>query len=387
MFYKIRTHDRHPIGKFFAWMSLIVAIGTCLVSPVLPNFLKTVVHSDSNVSLFFSFLAIVTLFGGLGSGFIFRKVERTTITKWSLAILAFSTLAIIFVTKFISIAILLTMKIFLELMLQIVLALFIRDFSKANNLGKEESLRFRFQNIGCLIGLLVGGFLASRMNYETVFIGESLMSLFGLAYFHKKHIINSKKHPESNFLKNLKEFFINKERRKIYLISVIYMLWISFKYLYIPLYVANSGYSPGMSGLILSLAMIPAIVFEIKTGEFGKVYTPRRVITFGFCFIGIMLTIIFLSPWPLLNFGLLAITNTGAGLIEPLKEEYFLENTAVKDEDKFYGVYCTNDPISHFLTPLIGVVTFLFLPYKFVFIVFGIIMFLAAFFAFSNLKR
>lgn len=394
MFYKIRTHDQHPLGRFFAWMSLIVAVGTCLVSPVLPNFLKSVVQSDENVSLFFSFLAMVTLIGGLSSGFIFKRVERTTVMKWSLGILAFSTLVVIFVTEFVSIAILLALKIFLELLLQIVLALFIRDFSKANNLGKEESLRFRFQNIGALVGLLLGGFLASQLNFETVFIGESLVALFGLAYFHKKHIvdkhpaiINSKKVTENSFLKNLKAFFTNAERRKIYLISIAYMLWISFKYLYIPLYVANSNYLPNMAGLILALAMIPAIVFEIKTGEFGKTYTPRKVITFGFCIIGLMLTIIFFSPWPLLNFGLLAITSTGAGLIEPLKEAYFLENTSVKDEDDFYGVYCTSDPLSNFLMPIIGVTTLFFLPFKFVFLVFGLIMLAAAVFAWTSLKR
>lgn len=394
MLHSIRTHDQHPVGKFFAWMAMTVAIATCLTSPVLPNFLKTVLHSDSNVSFFFSFMAIITLLGGLSSGFIFRKIERTTVMKLGLAILAFSTLSLILVTTFFSIAILMSMKIFMELLLQIVLALFIRDFAKKNNLGKEESQRFRFQNIGALVGLLLGGFLASQLNYETVFVGESLISLFALAYFHKKHvidnhpaIINNKKIEKAEFIKNVKDFFTNPERRKIYFISVVYMLWISFKYLYIPLYVANSGYLPNMSGLILSLAMLPAIVFEVKTGEFGKIYTSRKVITFGFCAISVILAIVFISPWPLLNFGLLAITGAGAGLIEPLKEEYFLENTSVKDEDKFYGVYCTNDPVANFITPLIGVITFIFFPYKFVFLTFGIIMLLAAYFSWTSLKR
>ncbi len=395
MFFRaVRTHDQHPVGKFFAQMAMTVAIAACLTSPVLPNFLKTVLHSDSNVSFFFSFLAIITLIGGLSSGLIFRKIERTTVMKASLAILSFATLALILVTSFFSIAILMATKIFLELLLQIVLALFIRDFATANNLGKEESQRFRFQNIGALIGLLAGGFLASQLNYETVFAGESLIAIFALVYFHKKHIIdkhpaiiNSKKVEKTDLFKNVKDFFVNPERRKIYIISVIYMLWISFKYLYIPLYVANSGYLPSMTGLILALAMLPAIVFEVRTGDFGKVYTPRKVIVFGFCVIGILLSIVFLSPWPLLNFGLLAITGAGAGLIEPLKEQYFLENTSVNEEEKFYGVYCTYDPISNFMTPLIGVVTFIFLPFKFVFIIFGVLMFTAAYYSWTSLKR
>jgi len=394
MLHAVRSHDQHPVGKLFAWMSMIIAIGVCLTSPILPNFLMTVLHSESNVSFFFSFLAVITLLGGLASGFIFRKFEKTAVMKVGLAVLAFATILLVLVTTFFSIAILMSIKIFIELLLQIVLALFIRDFAKANNLGKEESQRFRFQNIGALVGLLFGGFLASQLNYETVFVGESLICLFTLGYFQKKHLIdnhpaitNFKKEEKTDFFKNLKGFFSNKERRKIYFVSVIYMLWIAFKYLYIPLYVANSGYLPNMTGLILSLAMIPAIVFEVKTGEFGKMYTSRKVITFGFCAISLILAIIFFSPWPLLNFGLLAITGAGAGLIEPLKEEYFLENTSEKEENDFYGVYCTYDPVANFLTPLVGVVTFIFLPFKFIFLAFCLITLFAAYFSWTSPKR
>lgn len=394
MFYKIRTPDSHPQGKFFAWMAFMVAVAICLPHPILPNFIDSVLHSDSKVSVFFSFLAIVTLIGGLTSGLIFKRVERTTVTKASLFILALSTFFLIFVTRFTSIAVLVTIKTWMELLLQIVLALFVRDFAKAKNLGKEESLRFKFQNIGALVGLLVGGFLASQVNYEIVFIAESLVIIFALGYFHKKHIldkhpaiINSKKVTKESFFLDLKGFFQNTERLKIYIVATAHMLWICFKYLYIPLYVINSGYLSSMSGLILAIAMIPMIIFETKTGDFGEIYGVRKVIAFGFFFIGVLLAMIFLSPWPLLNFGLLAIANTGAAFVEPLREEYFLKNTSKEEEDRFYGIYGTADPVACFLSPAIGALILVFLPFKFLFIIFGAIMLLAGYFSWTSLKH
>lgn len=393
MFYKIRTNYQHREGRFFAWMSLILAVVICIIFPILPNFIKSIVGSDSAVSLFYSFLAIVTLISGLTSGFIFRKMERTAITKAGLALLALVTFSLIFVTKFIPMAILLILKTWLEMILLITLALFVRDFAKAKNLSEEEGMRFRFQNIGALMGLFLGGFLASQLDYELVFVAEALIAVFGLAYFYQKHIvenhpaiINSKRTEKINLLRNIREFFHDSERAKIFIVAIAQMLWISFKYIYIPLYVANTGYLSSMSGLILAIAMFPVIIFETKTGEFGKIFGDRKIITIGFLIIGILLTVIFVSPWPLLNFGLLAVANVGSAFIEPLRETYFLKNTPKEKENDFYGIYMTSEQLAHFLTPLFGVITLAFLPFKFLFLVFGALMFLTALFTWFKLR-
>lgn len=394
MFYKIRTHYRHHEGKIFAWMSLILSAAICVTLPILPNFVKSVLNDDSSVSIFYSFLAIVTLISSLTSGFIFKKIERTTVAKIGLGTLAIISFLLIFVTELISMAILLALKTWLEMILLVTLSLLVREFAKAKNLGQEEGLRFKFQSTGALIGLLIGGFLASRADYELVFVFESMIALFGLAYFYQKHvienhpaIINARHSEKSHVIKNIKEFFTNTDRAKIYIVAVSHMIWISFKYLYIPLYVVNSGYLPGMSGLILAMAIIPVIVFETKTGEFGDIYGLKKIITIGFLITGIMLTIIFISPWPLLNFGLLAITNVSSAFIEPMRETYFLKHTSKDRENDLYGIYLTSEQFANFLMPLIGVVTLAFLPFKFIFLTFGLLMFLAAIFSQTTLKR
>ncbi|MEK7085921.1 MAG: MFS transporter, partial [Patescibacteria group bacterium] len=173
MFYKVRTHYKHTQGKVFAWMSLILGLAITLIHPILPNFIKTIVHTDSRVSLFYSFLAVIILVAGLTSGFVLKRIKRTTLTKIGFALLAIATFLLIFVTKFIQLAVLITLKTWIELILFIILGLFVRDFAQANNLGREEGLKFRFQNIGALVGLFLGGFLAAKFDYEIVFIATA----------------------------------------------------------------------------------------------------------------------------------------------------------------------------------------------------------------------
>lgn len=394
MFYKIRTHYRHHEGKIFAWMSLFLAAATCVALPILPNFVKSILGDDSSVSIFYSFLAIVTLISSMTSGLIFKKFERTTVIKIGLGMLAITTFSLIFATRLVSMAVLLVLKTWLEMILLITLSLLVRDFAKSRSLGQEEGLKFRFQSTGALIGLLLGGFLASRVDYELVFASQSMIALVGLAYFYQKHVVEKSsaiinvKHTEKlHLLKNIKEFFSSPDRAKIYVVATIQMIWISSKYLYIPLYVAGSNYLPGMAGLILAIAIIPVIVFETRTGEFGDRYGIKNIITIGFLIIGTLLTVIFISPWPLLNFGLLAVANVGSAFIEPMRETYFLKHTSKEREGDLFGIYMTSEQFGNFVMPLIGVATLAFLPFKFIFLVFGGLMFLAAVFTRLSLKR
>ena len=79
--HKIRTPHNHPDGKVFAWMALLMGLGIGLVLPIFPGIVKSLMHTDSNVSLFYSFIAIMMLLASLLSAVLFRKISRKTITK------------------------------------------------------------------------------------------------------------------------------------------------------------------------------------------------------------------------------------------------------------------------------------------------------------------
>ena len=255
-------------------------------------------------------------------------------------------------------------------------------------------MSYRASALGFLFGPLTGGFLANKFSYEFVFIITALILFIGLSYFYKLHIvqdhpaiINRKKITTKKLIHNIKEYFENKNLRKVYFITIIFMLWISFKRLYIPLYIVLSGYIESLTGIILALSIIPLLLLEVKVGRYADKKGVRLPISLGFLIMGSIFLITFFCSNPVINFFLLASVNLGAAFIEPLQEYYLFENMPKEKEEDLYGVYMTADPISFFLAPAIGATILFYLPFHYLFLTFALIMFAASFYSYFTLKQ
>jgi len=391
--YKIRTHQNLPKGRIFAWLMLMLAFGTSIVYPVFPNFIKSMVKTDEYVSLFFVAMSIIQLIAALLSSKILRIIKRTTFTKLALVFSAVSLFFFSVTTNIYGIAVLEALRFSSKLFLLISFSLFVRDFTKKRDLGREEGVFYQFGNIGYLIGPLIGGFIGVFINSEAVFISASTIFLVALLYFYHKNVIEknpaitNRKFPDHEGLLHIvKRYFSNIDRTKAYFITLLKMIWPGFKKLYIPLYVALLAYETSISGLILALGIIPLILMEVKVGEYGAKKGIRMPISIGFLIMGFSLILVFLSPYHILNFALLIFANIGNALIEPLQEYYLFEHLPEKDEDKLYGIYMTADPIAYFLVPSIGALILLFLSLEYLFLFFGGILILAGVWTYKTLK-
>jgi len=223
--HKIRTSHHDSRSKPFAYMALFLALGVSIIYPIFPNFVKDILKEDSTVSFFFAAMGIVSLLSGITSALLFQKVTRISVTKFSLLFLGVVLFSFIFINRIYELAFINSFKVWLELLLLTALGLFVRDYANMANLGREEGFYYRYQNIGYLIGPLIGGFLAVNFQYELVFLIAAVTMFLALAYFFyqesiKEHpaIVHKKEKPQ-NLLKNLKDFIAKPNYRKSYLIS------------------------------------------------------------------------------------------------------------------------------------------------------------------------
>ena len=297
-------------------------------------------------------------------------------------------------SRIIELSIIEILRVWVKLFLFMAIALFVRDFTREEDLGREEGRYYKFSNIGFLIGPLVGGLLAAKFGYEIVFILAAAITFGGYAYFYHLHvvqehpaIINLPKTSKHEILRNIKEYFKNIDRAKAFLITILLMLWLGFRNIYVPLYVMEAGYLESVSGIILALGIIPFILLEIKVGDYASKKGIRLPISVGFLIIAASLIIIFFSPFVILNFALLAFLHVGAAFIEPLQEFYLFKHMKKEEENKLFGVYMTADPVAHFLAPVIGAAVLLFLPFKFLFLSIGIVMLAASGYFYVKLKH
>ncbi len=390
---KIRTPHKSKEGRIFSWLALLIGLAASLIIPIFPNFVKSVLHTDESVSIFFSVMALMTLAAGLCSTIIFKKIQRTFVLKASFISLAVIYFMLIFVVRITELSILTTVKSWFELFAIITLSLFVRDFSNSKDFGEDEGRYFKFQNIGYLIGPLVGGFLASQFGYEIVFILSAAIVLAGFLYFYNHHvikesmaIINMKKVSTVKFFDNIRNYFSDPNRTKAYFMSFSLMAWFMVKRLYLPLYVIASGYLSSVTGIVMSLGIIPFILLEEKIGKYADKKGIRMPISAGFFIIAGALLLTFISPFPIINFIIIILASIGAAFIEPIQEYYLLKNTPKEQEEDLYGIYSTSTTVSAFLTPIIGALVLAVLPFKFIFLAFAILIAAAGFYFRSSLR-
>ncbi len=393
--HKIRTPHRHKDGKIFSWLVLSIGLGMGMVSTVMPNFVKTIVKTDSLVSVFYIFIAITALVGSVISTIIFRKFNRTAIMKWGFFIAALALFMFIFVTSITQLSIIETARSWVILFLLIALALFVRDFASSGELAQQEGRYYRFMNIGFFIGPLIGGFLGARFNHDGVFILASFVFIIGLLYFSFKHVI--KEHPaivnaqkrtnKIEFFLNVKKFFENGGRTKAYLIRMFLTFWFGFERVYVPLYVISSGYLENMTGVIFALELIPYILLEVAIGKYADKFGPKAPVALGFTIMVVALIGIFFSPYPILNFALLLVANLGGSFIEPLQEFVLFKHLPKEEEESLYGVYLTADNIAFVLAPLLGLTILFFFPFKWIFLGMAAALTIPAILFYKTLKK
>ena len=77
----------------------------------------------------------------------------------------------------------------------------------------------------------------------------------------------------------------------------------------------------------------------------------------------------------LVIFGLIALASFGMAMLEPTTEAYFFDLLKKKgDESRFYGPYNTTIDVNHFIGKISASLLLLFLPFNYLFLMFGIFM-------------
>jgi len=390
---KIATNHKHSKGRVFSWLSLLYGFSMGLFIPVFPGVMKSVLHTEENVSLFYLFLAVIMFVSAISSTIILRKLKRTLVAEACFVVWAISFVLLIFSTHVQTLAICAGIINWIKILLIISIALFVRDFSNKNDLGKEEGIFYKFNNIGYLIGPILGGYIGTKLGSSYVFTASAAVSMVAFMYFYHQHVVQKQtvlaeipSQPKINIIANTKEYFSDTDRIKAYINAIMLVLWFSFKNLYVPLYILLSGFYENTTGLVLSLGILPFIFLEVKVGEYADKYGLRLPMSTGFFIMGLSLLGVFISPYPILNFAMIIMGNIGAALVEPLAEYYAMEHIPKDREDRLYGIYRTSDPVAYFLTAGIGAVTLLFVPFNWLFLVFGSVLITTAFLNIRLLK-
>jgi MFS family permease len=363
------------IGRL-AIVGLIAAFSFALIETVWAVYMDSFLNSISLVGFFSAALTLISLV----SYFLFIPlIEKTGKSKIYLTTLLLFTISYILFainTKFYFFVILAFIVTILQTLRITSFGIIVRDKSYEKNLSRNEGLMYTFMNIAWVIGPLISGFLAAKYNVNMVFVLSAIFIFLAFLLFKvfKIRDTNIKKKIDTNVIKNFSAFFKSKDRMLAYILGGGVNLWWILIYLFMPLYIIRQGLSTMWVGIFLFAAAIPLISLQYRFSKLAGKTGFKKLFKIGFSIPAIAALVCFFIPNIYVMMVILVIASIGLAMTESTTEAYFFDLLKKDEECRFYGPYNTTIEVNHFIGRFLPSIILLFLPFKFVFLVFAVFM-------------
>ncbi len=361
-------------------ITIISSLAISLISSIWAIYFELLIKNPSEVGLINTFFGIVGLISFIVFIPIIEKNSKTKIFGLTFLIYSISYfLFLFFDSKFF--LIFLGSIIYLLGSLRInVLGIILRDKSKENSVSKNTGFMCTMLNISWLIGPVLAGFLSQKFGFKIVFFISGTLMLFSFILFKFSKLKDSRtiKKIDKNPFKIMKDFFSKKKFVIIYLVSGGVSFWWAFIYLFIPLYIIESGKTNITIGFFLASIVLPLIFLEFLFGKMAAKFGLKKMFIHGYLIIVIVSLLCFFINNLIFMLILLVLGSVGMAMLEPTTEAYFFDITSKEEKDRFYGIYNTTITLNHAVSIFIVSILIKFFPFKYSFLIIGFFMLIFA---------
>jgi len=364
------------MGKL-AIIGFLVAIALALVDTIWAVYMDSFVHSEAIVGFISAALTLVAIASCFILVPVIEKYKKSSLFFWSLILFGITYILFAINTKFYIFVILAFFLTIFYILRMNSYGIIVKDKSKKSQLSKNEGLVYTFMNLAWVIGPLIAGYLANAYGINLIFVISAIFVFLSAFAFKLSKIndINIKKKLDENILKNTKDFFKSKNRIVAYFISGAVNLWWVLIYLFMPMHIIRSGLNNLWIGYFLFAVAVPLVLFEYKFSKLAGKKGFRKIFKTGFGILFLISLLCFFITNIYLILLLLAIASIGMAMLESTTEAYFFDIINKKDECKYYGPYNTGIDVCQFAGKISASVVLIFLPFKYVFLLFGAFMF------------
>jgi MFS family permease len=211
--------------------------------------------------------------------------------------------------------------------------------------------------------------------YVLAFIMVAIMTI-GLVF--SVRTFKDKVYIKTPFLQTFRYLLTNRHMLSIVSINFLLQFFYAWMVVYTPIYLYDHmGFTWGQIGITFSVMLIPFVILGLPVGILVDKYHVKRrnILRVGFAIAIIStLAISFITSMNVLVWAIvLFMTRVGASLIETAGEIYFFDH--IDDQDaNLLSIYRDMYPLAYIVAPVIATLIFLVLPFKYLFIVLGIIL-------------
>lgn len=360
-------------------LSFLFTLHMAIPAYVNSTFLSYII-SEKYVGILYTISFIVTLILLSKSSNILKSFGNRRLILWLLLANMLSLVGMI--TSKNPYIIGLAFVVFISTNAQILLCIdiFIEHFGDKKTIGKNRGLYLTIINLAWLASPLFASFLIVKEGgYKTIYIVAFIITIImtvGLIFSVKT--FKDKTYKKTPFLDTYRYLKTNHHMLAITIISFILQFFYVWMVVYTPIYLhQHIGLNWGQIGIIFTIMLIPFVIISLPIGVLiDKYHIPKRTLLYiGFAIISVSTFLITgittqnMIIWSIVLF----MTRVGASIIETTSEIYFF--THIKEEETYLlSVFRDMIPVAYIIAPLISTLIFIFLPFKFLYIVLGLIL-------------
>lgn len=363
-----------------AVISFISTLSMAAIGTIWAIYLESFLKNESYVGFVLTSFTIIAM---ISSIMIIPYVERTSKSKiYLMSLLAYGASYFLFAVLH-NIYIIIFLGAFISFMSTLKLTSFgiiLRDKSKDKQVSKNIGLIYTFLNLSWLLGPLLAGFISGKYGVSKVFLLGALFQLMAFVLFARFRIKDNRieKKIDKNPIKLPFEFFKNKNRMLVYMLSAGVSFWWALIYVYMPMHIVDSGLPDKMVGYFLFGIIVPLVLCEYLSGRMAAKKGFRKMFFTGYFFLSILSLICFFMTNIYYLLLVLILASIAVALVEPTTEAYFFDIITKKQRDKFYSQHNTALDVGNIIATFLSAVILLFLPFNYIFILFCVVTLLLA---------
>ncbi len=364
------------IGRL-AITGFIVGLASALISTIWAVYMDSFLHSIVWVGFLSAMLTLISFL----SYFLFipliEKSNKVKIYSYSLLLFAITYILFAINTKFYFFVILAFILTVISTLRVTSFGIIVKDKSKEKQLTRNEGLMYTFINIAWVIGPLIAGYASNAFGIRIIFILSAVFILISLIFLKLSKIKDSniKKKLDKNLIKNFIDFFKDEDRVKSYFMRGGVNFWWVLIYVFIPLYIIRNNLGTIWVGYFLFAVAVPLILFGYYFSKLTTKIGFKKIFKIGFLIPALLALACFFVTNVYVILGLLVLASIGMSMLEATTEAYFFDVTKDKEESRFYGPFKTTTEVNGFVGKIISATLLIFLPFKFIFILFSALMF------------
>ncbi|MEK7535423.1 MAG: MFS transporter [Patescibacteria group bacterium] len=236
--------------------------------------------------------------------------------------------------------------------------IFIESSSRPGERGRVIGSEFTFMNLAFVIAPIIGGFIITRLGFNTLYAVSGAVFLLALLLSLRftRHLRVSRLHT-GHFWKGLGRAWRNRNLRNVLTTQFLLQFFFSWMVIYTPLYLIDKfalGYST--LGIIFSIMLIPYVILEYPLGKIAdNKIGEKELLVVGFVLTAFTTAVIPLIEtssiwiWAIILFG----TRVGAAMIEGMSATYFYKKADAEDID-LIALFRDMRPVAYILGPLLA---------------------------------